>query len=183
MHRQLTRFAAFLVLACLSACASLPDDPPEVVPAVALTEYAGLWHEIARLPVFFQAKQDTATARYALNGDGTIDLVNTAISPDGATRSVKGTAVPVPGSNNAKLRVSIDNFFARLFGSPPDYGNYWILKLADDYSVALVGSPNRATLWLLARSPDISEETLRTYLDAARQQGYAVEEMIIHRHK
>lgn len=44
-------------------------------------------------------------------------------------------------------------------------------KLAEDYSVALVGSPNRKTLWLLARDPNLSEETVHRYLQVARQQG------------
>lgn len=173
--------ALFSALAMLAGCwSSLPEDPPEVVAAVDLERYAGLWYEIARLPVFFQDAEDRATARYTLNADGTIDLVNTAIRPDGTTRSVTGTAVPVPGSNNAKLRVTIDNFFARLFGSPPEYGNYWILELADDYSLALVGSPDRKTLWLLARKPQVGGTLVDEYLEAAEEKGYPVTDMIIH---
>jgi len=164
----------------LTGCQSLPEDPPEVVDAVDLERYTGLWYEIARLPVFFQDAEDAATARYTLNADGTIDLINTAIQPDGSTRSVTGTAVPVPGSNGAKLRVTIDNFFAKLFGRPPEYGNYWILELADDYSLALVGSPDRESLWLLSRTPEVSKERVDQYLDSARQKGYPVSEILIH---
>lgn len=167
-----------LCLLFLTGCDSLPENPPRVVSAVDLSLYEGLWYEIARLPVFFQDEHDAATAEYSLSPDGTVSLINTAIRPDGTTRSVTGTAVPVPGSNGAKLRVTIDNFFAKLFGSPPSYGNYWILKLADDYSVALVGSPNRETLWLLARAPAIPEASISSYLEVARAQGYAVEKMI-----
>ena len=170
----------FLSLMLLTGCQSLPEDPPEVVDAVDLERYTGLWYEIARLPVFFQDAEDAATARYTLNADGTIDLINTAIQPDGSTRSVTGTAVPVPGSNGAKLRVTIDNFFAKLFGSPPEYGNYWILELADDYSLALVGSPDRESLWLLSRTPEVSKERVDQYLDSARQKGYPVSEILIH---
>ncbi len=50
-------------------------------------------------------------------------------------------------------------------------------KLAEDYSVALVGSPNRKTLWLLARDPNLPEETVHRYLQVARQQGYALDEI------
>lgn len=178
--KQSTITVLLLVLSVsLTACKGLPEDPPETVAAVDLNRYAGLWYEIARLPVFFQKADELATARYTLNSEGTIDLVNTAIRPDGGQRSVTGTAVPVPGSGNARLKVTIDNFFAKLFGSPPDYGNYWVLKLDPEYRHALVGSADRRTLWLLARKPEIPPAVLREYLEHAARAGYATGEMIL----
>lgn len=177
--RILSAIAACLAGLALSACQSLPDNPPKTVESVDLERYAGLWFEIARLPVFFQKETELATAEYSLNDAGTVDLVNTAIAQDGSTRSVTGTAVPVPGSENARLRVTIDNFFARLFGSPPDFGNYWILKLDPDYSLALVGSPNRKTLWILAREPEIPAAALQETIDAAARAGYPTERLIL----
>ena len=163
----------------MTGCNSLPDNPPKTVDSIDLDRYTGLWYEIARLPAPFQQADELATAEYALNDEGTIDLVNTAIEPDGSTRSVTGTAVPVEDSGNAKLKVTIDNFFARLFGSPPPYGNYWVLKLEPDYSIALVGSPDRKFLWLLARNPEIPQEVLQDYLNAAAEAGYATEDLIV----
>jgi apolipoprotein D and lipocalin family protein len=165
-----------------TGCQALPENPPPTVDRVDLERYTGLWYELARLPVPFQEDNERATAEYRLRDDGTIDLINTAIKPDGSTRSVTGTAVPVPGSNNSRLRVTIDNFFAELFGSPPDYGNYWVLKLAPDYSIALVGSPDRDSLWLLAREKTIPLETMQRYMDRAAELGYSTDAMIVHNH-
>jgi apolipoprotein D and lipocalin family protein len=170
---------SLILLFGLIGCQSLPENPPATVESVDLQRYTGLWYEIARLPAPFQKADELATAEYSLNDEGTIDLVNTAIEPDGSTRSVTGTAVPVEGSRNAKLKVTIDNFFARLFGSPPPFGNYWVLKLEADYSIALVGSPDRRFLWLLAREPEIPEVALGEYLDAAREAGFLIDEIII----
>jgi len=177
MQLHLTCLFAGTLLLC--GCHSLPENPPDTVDSVNLERYAGLWYEIARLPVPFQKADELATAEYRLNSQGTIDLVNTAIRPDGSTRSVTGTAVPVDGSSNTRLKVTIDNFFARLFGSPPPYGNYWILELESDYSIALVGSPDRDSLWLLARNSEISREALEKYLDDADEAGYATGELLI----
>lgn len=174
-----SRLFLFPFLLSFAGCDSLPENPPTPVASVDPERYTGLWYEIARLPVPFQKEEDLATAEYRLNAEGTIDLVNTAISPEGSTRSVTGTAVPVEGSRNSRLKVTIDNFFARLFGSPPSYGNYWILKLEPDYSVALVGSPDRDTLWLLAREAEIPPQKLSTYLSAAREAGYATDGLIV----
>lgn len=177
---RLFLFLGAALLATLAGCkGNLPENPPATVSSVNLAAYAGFWYELARLPVPFQREEELATARYTLNDEGTVDLVNTAIRPDGSRRSVTGTAVPVTGSGNARLKVTIDNIFARIFGSPPSYGNYWILELAPDYSVALVGSPDRETLWLLAREPEISGSVFDRYLDRARAAGYAVDRLIV----
>lgn len=174
---------AFICLLFISTlilgCDSLPKNPPQTVDQVDLKKYAGLWYEIARLPVIFQKVDERATAKYSLNTDGHIALVNTAYKQNGENRSVTGTAVPVEKSGNAKLKVSIDNFFAKLFGSPPEYGNYWILKLDTDYRYALVGSANRKTLWLLARTRHIPEPVFREYIAHAAQAGYDTDRLII----
>ena len=106
-------------------------------------------------------------------------MVNTAIQPDGSTDSVTGTAVPVEGSNNAKLKVTINNFFAKLLGSPPEYGNYWILKLEPDYSVALLGSPDRDTLGSLAREPQVPDALFEAYIQLAKKAGYDTDQRIV----
>lgn len=168
-----------MALAFFAGCKSPPKNPPETVDSVDLQRYAGFWYEIARLPMRFQKAKDRATAEYTINGKGTLDLVNTALSPNGETRSVTGSAVPVPNSSNTKLKVTINVFFAKLFGSPADFGNYWVLKLEDDYSLVLVGSPTRKSLWLLSREPRIDPALLEKYLKHARDQGYETEDIII----
>lgn len=182
MKKSYTRFLLGCCLVTVfvsSGCRSTPDNPPATVERVELERYTGLWYEIARLPVIFQKADERATAEYGLKEDGSVSIINTAIAPDGSNRSVTGSAVPVEGSNNARLKVTIDNFFAKLFGSAPDYGNYWILKLEPDYSIALVGSPNRKTLWLLSRKSGISEAKLNEYVKAAESLGFATGELIV----
>lgn len=157
----------------------IPDNPPSTVESVDLERYQGLWYELARLPVIFQRDQDRSTAEYELRDDGSVFIINTAIAPRGWTRSVTGSAVPVDGTNNTRLKVNIDNFFARTFGSAPEFGNYWILKLEPDYSLAMVGSPDRRTLWLLSREPSIPQEKFDEYIEAARADGFATDNLII----
>ncbi|MGZ0655853.1 lipocalin family protein [Coraliomargarita sp. W4R53] len=178
-YKTIALLASLIALSLFSACRSLPKDPPQTVAQVDLERYTGLWHELARLPVFFQKADELATAEYTLQADGSVGLINTAIKKDGSTRSVTGTAVPVVGSNNAKLKVSIDNFFAKIFGSPPDFGNYWILKLEADYSIALVGSPNRKTLWLLAKTSEITQAKFDSYVSYAQELGFETSDLII----
>lgn len=57
-------------------------------------------------------------------------------------------------------------------------GDYWILALAPDYSVSLVGSPDRKYLWLLSRTPELDATTREHYLAIARQRGFDLAPLI-----
>jgi apolipoprotein D and lipocalin family protein len=61
-------------------------------------------------------------------------------------------------------------------------GDYWIIALDPDYSVALVGSPDRKYLWLLSRQPELDDTTRQHYLDIARQQGFELGPLILTPH-
>ena len=41
----------------------------------------------------------------------------------------------------------------------PFRGKYWIIDLAPDYSYAVVSHPNKKYLWILSRTPKMSETT------------------------
>jgi len=75
----------------------------------------------------------------------------------------------VPGSNNAKLEVS---FFK------PFKGDYWIIGLDPQYRWAVVGAPDRDYLWLLSRTPTLSDAETQKALDTARAQGYTFEKLV-----
>lgn len=136
-----------------------------VVPHVDARRYAGTWHEIARYPNSFQKDCVCTTATYTLLEDGTLKVVNRcrAGSPDGKERSITGKAWVVDATTNAKLKV-------RFFW--PFAGKYWIIQLADDYSYAVVGHPERTRLWILSRTPAMDEQTYAAILARLQQQGY-----------
>lgn len=146
-------------------------NPPAVqtVDKVDLARYVGRWYEIAHLPMFFQRQcvGDT-TAEYTAKEDGTVSVTNRCRTKDGGIDSAHGTATVVPGSGNAKLEVS---FFA------PFKGDYWIIGLDPDYRWAVVGAPDRKTLWILARSPKLPQEDLDRALGIAKAQGFDLSEL------
>lgn len=158
--------ACFLFAGCF---ASAPErtaaPPPSVVSRVDLARYAGTWFEIAKYPNRFQRGCDGASATYALRPDGRIDVVNRCVEegPEGMEKSVRGVAKVVDPSTGAKLSVT---FFW------PFSGDYWILALGEGYEYAVVGSPDRKYLWILARSPAMAGETYARILDEVRRQGF-----------
>jgi len=57
-------------------------------------------------------------------------------------------------------------------------GGLLILGIADDYSWAVVGSPERKYLWLLARTPTLGAEPFSSAVAAARANGFAVDSLV-----
>ncbi|MCP9439654.1 MAG: lipocalin family protein [Nitrospira sp.] len=162
----------------LGGCAAMEprEDLPTAV-SVDLGRYAGTWYEIARLPMWFQRHCVDSKAVYTLRSDGRIGVHNECVTGDGGTAMADGVATVVDAKTNARLTVVFDNWFARLFGSSRE-GNYWILDLDADYRTALVGTPDRRYLWILARAPELDGEIYDTLVQRAKKLGYPVERLI-----
>lgn len=166
-----------IALLCLSlfGCAQR-ESPPQTVGEIDLQRYQGTWYEIARLPMFFQRKCVQAQADYRLRVDGKVAVLNQCRTGDGEWISAAGAAEPVGGRSD-RLQVRFDNWFSRLFPSLTT-GDYWVLHLDEDYRIALVGHPERKYLWLLSREPQLSTGQREELLRVAREQGYALDELI-----
>lgn len=173
--RLITTLCCVLLIA---GCARSGDrQAPETVGQVDLQRYQGTWYELARLPMFFQRDCVRSQANYQLQDDGRVAVTNRCETKDGEWKQVQGEAFPQQAGQTDKLWVRFDNWFSNLFPGLTK-GHYWILYLDDDYSVALVGSPDREYLWLLSREVEVAPATREKLLDEARQRGYDVSELI-----
>lgn len=148
----------------------------KTVTDLKLPRYLGTWYEIARLPMSHEPADCTdVTAHYSLEENGHVKVVNRC-RVDGKVEDAEGEACPVDENDPARLEVS---FLPKgLRWIPFTKGDYWIIQVAPDYSVALVGSPDRKFLWLLAREPQLDAVTREHYLAQARQQGFDLSPLI-----
>ncbi|ANF25253.1 lipocalin family protein [Stutzerimonas stutzeri] len=168
-------FTALLIAGCAGSGSNV--NGPETAGQVDLERYQGTWYEQARLPMFFQRNCVRSQANYRLQDDGSVAVTNRCETEDGEQQEATGQAVPQQKGETDKLWVRFDNWFSNLFQGLTK-GHYWILYLADDYSVALVGSPDRDYLWLLSREKEIDDATRDRLLDEARKRGYDTSELI-----
>ena len=171
-------FTLALLSGLLGGCAGIDSrgELPTVV-SVDLGRYAGTWYEIARLPMWFQRHCMDSKAVYTVRSDGRVGVHNECVTDGGGLAAADGVATVVDTKTNARLLVVFDNWFARLFGSSRE-GNYWILDLDPEYRTALVGTPDRRYLWILARTPQIDDATYRKLVQLARGFGYPVDQLI-----
>lgn len=167
--------AVLLVAACASPAEQYPPLP--TVEAVDLERYAGTWHEVARYPNRFQADcaRDTR-ATYTPLGRRRIEVLNQCVRADGSVMSVTGVAEVIDARSGAKLKVSFLPWWLRWTGL--GRGDYWVLHLSPDYRIAVVGEPSRRFLWILARTPTVSEREIAGLLPVIRSAGYAPERLL-----
>jgi apolipoprotein D and lipocalin family protein len=105
-----------------------------------LKEYAGLWYEIVKIPNSFQDQCVYRTAaEYKIQKDGSIQVINKCYESNGEPDVADGAANVVDKKSNAKLEVS----FVSFLGIHPFWGDYWIIRLDEDYQRAIIGTPNR----------------------------------------
>lgn len=166
-----------LLLTLLLAGPAMAQAPLQAVPELDLVRYAGTWHEIARLPMFFQRNcASNTTATYTLRDDGSIGVRNACLEVDGGTLASEGVARR-PGPEAGKLQVRFaPDWLAAL---PFVWADYWVLALDPDYRWAIVGEPGREYLWFLSRDPSMDAETLRSLKAKAEAMGYALDALIV----
>ena len=170
-------FVGFLVCVFVAGCEKTSNRPLPTVSSVNLQKYSGKWHEVARLPNSFQRAEETATAEYTPEADGSIRVVNTATKADGSQREAKGRAEAVEGTNNARLRVKFEGL-AALAPSPKE-GNYWIIALDEvDYRYAMVGTPDRKFLWILSRELPLNPTVADRLISRAKELEFPVEKLL-----
>ena len=148
-----------------------PSSDVATVESVDLERYLGEWFEVARLPAWFQRScAGDVRASYAKRPDGRIDVINRCRTSEGRIVEAHGVARIVDARSFAKLKVRFAP--AALSFLPFVWGDYWILGLADDYSWAVVGSPDRKYLWILSRSVALEAARFDAAMAIVRAQGF-----------
>jgi apolipoprotein D and lipocalin family protein len=150
----------------LGGCVAAGKHQP-TVRTLSLSAYAGEWHEIGRLPNRFERDLVAAKAIYRPNNDGTIHVRNIGLKQDGSRTSIEGTAVIPDPEEPGKLVVRFHEFPANVFA-----GDYWILDVNEDYTRALIGSPDLGYLWLLSKNPSDDRLNFAPQIEKARELGY-----------
>ena len=142
----------------------------QTVPKVDLSKYAGKWYEIASYPQVFQKGCHCTTAEYTATDKGYIIVENRCnkSSVNGKESYIKGKAFVEENSGNAKLKVQ---FFW------PFKGKYWIIDLAEDYSYAVVGHPNKKYLWILSRTPKMNDTIYQQIIQRLTEKGFDIKKI------
>jgi apolipoprotein D and lipocalin family protein len=162
------------VSAICFGCVSIPKGI-EPVKGFDAESYLGTWYEIARLDHSFERGLNNVSAQYSLNSDGSILVVNRGYDEEAKKfKEAKGRAYFVGSKDTGFLKVSF-------FG--PFYGSYIIFGLdKTGYQYSFVCGPDRNYLWLLSRTPRISEALKEQFILRAKTLGFETDNLIFVKH-
>ncbi|MBB4594135.1 apolipoprotein D and lipocalin family protein [Xanthomonas arboricola] len=164
-----------LPLHCAEAVMSRHPDLT-TVPSLDLNRYLGTWYEIARLPIRFEDADCTdVSAHYSLQDDGSVRVQNRCLTAAGELEEAVGEARAIDDTHG---RLEVTFLPEGLRWIPFTKGDYWVMRIDPEYTAALVGSPDRKYLWLLARLPQLDENIAQAYLAQAREQGFDLARLI-----
>lgn len=157
-----------IVLMLFVGCKSAGDAGGiPVVKGFDVSRYLGTWHEIARLPKWFERDLERVTATYELDGD-TLRVTNRGFRGDEVKVSTAVGHFAGPKDEGA-FRIS---FFR------PFYADYRIVWLSPEYDVAIVTGEDLSSLWILARSASIEPALRAELVERASRWGFDVSKLV-----
>jgi apolipoprotein D and lipocalin family protein len=145
--RKLWAVGAVYLVALLSACSTAPPEGLQGVKPFDAQRYQGTWYEIARLDHSFERNMMDVSARYTVQADGSVQVVNRGFNTvKNEWKEAVGKALFTGDTDRGSLKVSF-------FG--PFYGGYHVVALDTDYRWSMVVGPDRNYLWILARDKQL----------------------------
>lgn len=170
---RLTPLIKPIVLAALLATGGLAAAAPALTTIATLdtARYAGTWYEIAKYPNYFQRKCLANTvAEYSVQPDGTFRVANRCTQDGGKVEQAIGAARQPGGAGSPKLEVRFAPAWLSML--PLVWGAYWVIDLDPGYTLAAVSEPQRAYLWILARTPKVAPQAYAALLQRLAAKGF-----------
>ncbi len=164
MYSRIKLALAALAVIALSACAAKGPEM-KTVDYVDLDRFMGSWYVIANIPTFLEKEAYNAVETYSLNTDGTIATTFTVRKGgfDGKEKQYNPKGFITDSTTNA------------LWGMRfiwPIKADYRIVYLDESYQTTIVGRQDRDFVWLMSRSPSISEKEYERLVAFIKSIGY-----------
>ena len=151
----------------LAACAA-SKPPLETVDYVDLERFMGDWYVIAHIPTFLEDEAYNAVESYALDEDGTIATTFTFRNGgfDGEKKRYEPRGFVTDTRSNAVWGMRF---------VWPIKADYRVMYLDEDYRITIIGRNKRDFVWLMARTPEISEADYTHAVELIEAAGYSLE--------
>ncbi len=159
----------FIQLACiipamtLSACST--SAPLRTVPELDLERFMGDWYVIANIPTFIERDAHNAVESYKLISDKRVETTfrfNKG-AYDGPVKTYRPTGFVSEDPSNA------------IWGMQfiwPIKADYRVIYLNEDYTQTVIGRNKLDYVWIMARTPAISDADYTSIVKFIAEQGY-----------
>lgn len=160
-------FLAVCLMAVLAGCSTFKKhEPLPVVNQLDLNRFMGTWYVIASVPTVFDKEAYNAVEIYSRAAKGIqITYQFNAGGFDGKLKSYNSKAMV----NNPGINSDWDVTFVWPFKS-----DYNVIYLEPDYSLVVVGHPNRKNVWIMSRQKQIEDAKYSDIILMLQGLGYNV---------
>jgi len=154
-----------ILISFIAGCSS--HAPIKSADYVDIERFMGDWYVIASIPTFIEKGAHNAIESYKLNDDGTIATTFAFRQDgfDGERKEYNPTGFVFDKKSNAVWGMQF---------IWPIKADYRILYLDKDYSQTVIGRIQRDYVWIMARSPQISEQNYNKMVTLIAEQGYDI---------
>lgn len=148
-----------------SAASITPDRSFPTADNMDLDRYMRDWYVIAHIPPKVTQTAHNSIERYRRKGDDEIDVTFTfrKDGPNGAHKTMNPTGFVVPNTGNA--------VWAMQFIWPIKM-QFVVSYVDDDYQTTIVARERRDFVWIMAATPQLSDDVYDALVEQVRQIGY-----------
>ena len=157
-----------LLLVVGSSCRSYP--PIQTVDAVDLDRFAGKWYVVAHIPAAMEESAYDATETYERTGDLGMDAIF-RFRDGGFEQEIEEHRFPgfvEDDGSNAVWGVQV--FW-------PFRAEHRVVHLDRNYTETVIGRTKRDYVWVMTRSPEITDETYQRLIQIVQERGYSLEKL------
>ena len=158
-----------ILASLLGACAS-KQPQISIVPKVDIKRFMGPWYVIAAIPTAIETEAYNAIETYKLDGDGTIHTIFTFNkgSLNGTVKTYNPRGFIVEGTGNARWGMQF---------IWPIKAEFLIAHLDESYSETIIARNARDYVWIMARKPNISDESYSNLMQKVIDMGYDIKKL------
>ena len=152
------------LISLLGACRS-SYPPIRTAPVVELPRFMGDWYVIANIPTSIERGAHNAVESYRLDADGSIPTTFTfrdgSFAGEIKRYCPRGFVTDDPSKAIWGMRFIW-----------PIKADYRIVYVSDDYQQTIIGREKRDNVWIMARTPEISEAQFTELRERVGREGY-----------
>ncbi len=168
MTQSLLKLVLLSVLIVTAGCVSYA--PMQTVSRVELDRFMGDWYVVASIPTFIEKNAFNPVENYRLQEDGSI----------ATTFTFNKGALDGPVKKYHPVGYVKDTQSNALWGMQfiwPFKADYRIVYLDSNYQNTIISRQARDYVWIMSRSPQISDEQLARYKKIVAGLGYDVSKL------
>ena len=157
--------STIIILFALLTIGCSTHQPIKTADYVEINRFMGKWYVIANIPTFIEKNAFNAVETYRQNEDGTIATTFQYNKGgfDGELVEYHPVGTIVDKKSNAIWKMQF---------IWPFKADYRVMHIDEDYSITVIGRTKRDYVWIMARTPEVSDEMLQKMLEIVQQAGY-----------